>query len=267
MENYITQCLFNFNLKLTEEDKMKYDIMKKLLLIAAVTFIFGSSSALAGEDSPTASASAAFLSEYVWRGYELSKDSMVIQPSMTIGYKGFAFNAWSNLDTDAGGSADLNETDLTTSYDTKAGSFGLGAGYIYYGLAGNDTQEFYVKASYDTLLAPTLIIYKDINSFPGYYINLGLSHSINLTDAIALNLSSGFGYYISQTDSIVEAGTNNRYNGLQDGLISAGLSIPVGKYITVAPALSYSFALSDKAKALLGNSSSMYGGVVFSFSF
>jgi hypothetical protein len=246
---------------------MKTSIMKKLLLVAALTIVFASSNAMAEEESPTASGSAAFLSKYVWRGYELSNDSIVIQPSMTVGYKGFAFNAWSNLDTDAGGSADLNETDLTVSYDTKAGSFGLGAGYIYYGLAGGDTQEFYVKASYDTLLAPTLIIYKDINAFPGYYVSLGLSHSISLTDSIALNLSGGLGYFMSQTDSILEAGTNDKYNGLQDGLVSAGLNIPVGKYITVAPTVSYSFALSDKAKDLLGTSSNMYGGVVLSLSF
>jgi hypothetical protein len=246
---------------------MKYNIMNKLLLIAALTFVFGSSGVLAEEVNPTASGSASFLSKYVWRGYDLSHDSIVIQPSMTIGYKGFAFNAWSNLDTDAGGSANLNETDLTVSYDTKVGSFGLGAGYIYYGLAGDDTQEFYVKASYDTLLAPTFIIYKDVNAFPGYYMNLGLSHSISLTDAVALNLSGSLGYYISQTDSILEAGTNKKYSGLQDGLISAGLSIPIAKYITVAPTVSYSFALSDKAKDLLGTSGSMYGGVILTLSF
>jgi hypothetical protein len=246
---------------------MKFNMMKKLLLVAALTFLFGSSNVMAEDASPTASGSAAFLSKYVWRGYKLSEDSLVIQPSMTIGYKGFAFNAWSNLDTNAGGTADLNETDLTASYDTKVGSVGLGAGYIYYGLAGNDTQEFYVKASYDTLLAPTLIVYKDVNSFPGYYINLGLSQSVSLTDAIALNLSGGAGYYISQTDTILEAGTSKKYNGFQDGLISAGLTIPVAKYVTIAPTVSYSFALSNKAKSLLGTSSNIFGGVIVTFAF
>jgi len=42
---------------------------------------------------------AAVMSQYVWRGYELSRNSIVIQPSMTVGYKGFSVNLWGNLDT------------------------------------------------------------------------------------------------------------------------------------------------------------------------
>jgi uncharacterized protein (TIGR02001 family) len=240
---------------------MRSNIIKKLLLVAALTVVFGNANAMAQEATPTASGSAAFLSKYVWRGYELSDDNLVIQPSMTIGYKGFAFNAWSNLDAGAEGGADLNETDLTVSYDTKVGAFGLGAGYIYYGLVGDDTQEFYAKASYDTLLAPTLIVYKDFKAFPGYYMNLGLSHSISLSDAMALNLSGSIGYYI-QTESAGE-----KFSGFQDGLVSAALSIPVAKYVTVAPTVSYSFSLTDKAKDLLGTSGNMYGGVVLTFAF
>ena len=49
---------------------------------------------------PSADASVAFLSKYVWRGFELSDDSIVIQPSMTVAYKGFGMNLWGNLDTD-----------------------------------------------------------------------------------------------------------------------------------------------------------------------
>ena len=51
------------------------------------------------EDRPELSADAAFMSQYVWRGYGLSKDSLVIQPSVTAGFKGFALNLWGNLDT------------------------------------------------------------------------------------------------------------------------------------------------------------------------
>ena len=38
---------------------------------------------MVGEDRPTLSADVAFLSQYVWRGYGYSKDSLVIQPSVT----------------------------------------------------------------------------------------------------------------------------------------------------------------------------------------
>jgi hypothetical protein len=111
-------------------------------------------------------------------------------------------------------------------------------------------------------------MFKDISSLPGYYFNLGLSHSFSLTDAIVLNLSGAFGYYISNNDSIVEIGTNDKYDGLQDGLLSASLSIPVRKYITISPTLSYAFAISDKAENSLGISNgNIFGGAVLSFAF
>jgi hypothetical protein len=82
-------------------------------------------------------------SQYIWRGYELSRNSVVIQPSATIGYKGFSANVWGNLDTRpyyAGSisvksySSALTETDITLAYNKTMGLFNLGAGYIYYRL-------------------------------------------------------------------------------------------------------------------------------------
>ncbi len=238
--------------------------------IFTIILFGGALNSWAEEESPAASGSVAALSKYMWRGYELSDESIVVQPSMTFAYKGFAFNTWGNLDTDPEeGGAALNETDLTFSYDTSRGHLGLGAGFIYYGLdSADDSQEFYLKASYATLLTPTLMIYKDIKSFPGYYINLGLSHSLSLTDSIALSLSGGFGYYISNDDDVLEEGTDDKYRGLQDGLLSASLSIPVSKYFTLSPNVSYSFPLSDKAEKSLGlTSGELFGGVVLSFAF
>ena len=241
-----------------------------IFFIIILTIFAGAFHSWAEEEAPAASGSMSFLSKYMWRGYELSDESIVVQPSMTFAYKGFAFNTWGNLDTDPEDSgAALNETDLTVSYDTGKGPFGLGAGFIYYGLdSADDTQEFYLKASYDTLLAPTLIMYKDIKSFPGYYFSLGLSRSISLTDAIALSLSGAFGYYISNDDDVVEAGTDDKYSGLQDGLLAASLSIPVSKYFTLSPTVSYAFPLSDRAEESLGISGGeVFGGIVLSFAF
>jgi uncharacterized protein (TIGR02001 family) len=248
---------------------MKKTISRIIVLTAVLISALSCQVAFAEEAAPTASGSVAFLSKYMWRGYELSDNNLVIQPSLTLAYKGFAINSWSNLDTDVDKKAMWTETDLTLSYDTKIGPVGLGGGYIYYGLSdADDTQEFYLKASYDTLLTPTLIVYKDVDSFPGYYLNLGLSRSISLPQDMSLGLAGGFGYYISTTDSIVEAGTNKKYNGLQDGLLSATLNIPVSKYITVAPSVSYAFALSNKAKDSLGiTSGKMFGGVTLSIAF
>ena len=247
---------------------MNHSIMNKIFLITALVLVFGTLNAWAEEEGPTASTDVGVFTKYIWRGYKLNNDSIVIQPSLTLGYKGISLNGWANIDTDSNAKNAWNENDMTLSYGTNIGPVSLGGGYIYYNLKGaDDTQEVYVTVGYDKFLSPTLTIYRDIDSLPGYYFNFGLSHSINVTEEISLDLSGGLGYYISCNESIVEIGTNKKYNGPQDGLLSAKLTIPFNKHITVSPSISYSFALSDKAEDMLGISDNMFGGVVFSFAF
>jgi hypothetical protein len=113
-------------------------------LIASGIFI---GNVFAEEEKPTGDVTVGAFSQYIWRGQELSQDSIVIQPSMTIGYKGFSVNLWGNFDSDyyAKESADWNETDLTLRYTKTIGNFGLSAGYIYYSLDGlDDSQEVFM---------------------------------------------------------------------------------------------------------------------------
>ena len=117
------------------------------------------------EDKPTADFSTGIYSQYVWRGFALSDSSVVIQPSMSVAYKGFGVNFWGNLDTDEVGtdSKNWNETDLTISYEGSINKIGYGFGWIYYNVDGADeTEEVYASISVDTLLAPTLTFYNDI---------------------------------------------------------------------------------------------------------
>jgi hypothetical protein len=237
-------------------------------------------------ERPTLSADVAFLSQYVWRGYGLSKDSLVIQPSATAGYKGFSLNLWGNFDTDvyAGpnkGKSKWNETDLTFSYERNFGPVGVGAGYIYYYYPVDiieDTQEFYLSVGGDVALAPTLTVYWDVDEYPGWYFNLGVSHSFDLPHEITLDLAGSVGYYISKNDSIVDYdhnlnSTTNRYNNFQDGLLSIGLSIPFWKYFTAVPLLAYSFPLCNVAGNMLraisisNDASHLFGGVTLSMVF
>lgn len=122
-------------------------------------------------------------SQYIWRGWEFSKDSVVIQPSVTVGYKGFSLNLWGNLDTDQYdiGKAKWNETDITISCNMTLGPIELGAGYIYYAMTEyEDTQEFYLSVGADTILSPTFTVYWDITSLSTWYLNLRISHSFSL---------------------------------------------------------------------------------------
>src|SRR5208283_2955535 len=47
----------------------------------------------------TGSAAMSVLNHYIFRGYELSSKSVVLQPSLTLNYSGFSANLWSNIDS------------------------------------------------------------------------------------------------------------------------------------------------------------------------
>lgn len=231
------------------------------------------------EAAPTASADIAFMSQYIWRGYELSKDSLVIQPSVTVGYMGFSLNLWGNIDTDVYGDdrseAQWNETDLTFGYERTVGPVNLGAGYIYYALdALDDSQELYASAGLDIFLSPTLTVYREIAHVPAWYLKLGISHSFELPRDITLDLGASAGYYFSDDDDFSEAGNpNEKYRSLHDGLVSVGFTIPLGKTFSCVPMVAYSFPLSSEADDLLTDASYsddsdfFFGGVTFSMAF
>ena len=77
---------------------MKKGIMITIVFIGLLTIALGAAPLWAEEEVPTASADIAILSDYIWRGYAFSNDSIVIQPSATVCYKGFGFNLWGNLE-------------------------------------------------------------------------------------------------------------------------------------------------------------------------
>ena len=243
---------------------MKNWVTKQTVVVGALIAIFGSVHAWAEEAGPEALASIALLSKYVWRGFELSGNGIVIQPSAAVSYRGLDLNLWGNLDTNyMTDDAEFSETDMTLSYAMGLGPVALDAGYIYYALDGSDSGEIYVGAGLDTFLSPSLSIYRDIDAFPGWYMNLGVSHSVRLAGGVTLDLAASVGYMdVDDTD----------YQEWHDGLISAGLTIPLDEYATLSPTIAYSFGLSEKADAAFetgpsAESSFVLGGVTLSIAF
>jgi len=265
-------------------------------------------------EKPTGEAAVAVMSQYFWRGYELSRNSIVVQPAMTVAYKGFSTNIWGNLDTRAyyagtqegktyGGT--WNETDFTLSYTKTLGLFNLGAGYIYYALGAlnpdgfkrADAQEIFASVGLNTLLSPTLTVYKEIDHYRNMYYLLGVSHVFELNKAVSLKLSAtgsylqsgyadaalfnaGAGYGGYPKFDGMSAATNEKFSNFHDGNVTVSLPIKATKYITITPTISYIFPLSDDAKyemkgqGIKGtaspgdrDSSFIYGGLAASFSF
>jgi len=226
----------------------------------------------------TANLNVSFYSQYIWRGYALSRDSLVIFPTMTIGYKGFAVNLWADLDTRFTGTQDkefkLQETDVTVSYSNSIAPLKLNysLGWILYDFqptTGNadqtisDTknQELYLTLGLETILKPTFSVYEEIELGHAWYFQLGVSHSLALYKDWSLDLAGTVSYLNNKS--------SKDFSDFHDGNISAGLKIPLNKYLSIKPNLQYSFPLSAAATRDIdansyGNKHNfVYGGLIF----
>jgi len=242
---------------------------KRLCYVFLVVFMAITSHAYANEESQlSGNASVSFLNRYIFRGYEIGSNSAIIQPFIGILYKGFSASVWGNIDTsehatqsfipDKEGHKSFNETDLTLSYTWTINKLNLGLGYTYYALKYNsppgDTEEVFLSAAYDTILKPTLCVYRDITSYPGTYVSLLLSHSVNLNKEITLDISGSLGYFSGSDDywrtyeSQTNRYTGKKYSTLHDGMIKIGLTFPIVQKISMQPFLQYWFPLSADAK-------------------
>lgn len=266
---------------------MKKNAVAAISLVLILIFV-SILPAVAEDEKPTADLSVSVLSAYIWRGQELSKDSAVVQPSMTVGYKGFSANIWGNLDTDpysttagVNDPSKWNETDLTLSYARSFGILNAEGGYIYYGLDGaKDSEEVFLTLGIDTLLSPSLTVYRDIRSYPHWYFLLGISHSFEITEKVSLELSATASYLKSEdSDDYPEinsrgASTDKKFDNFHDGVISASFPVSLTEYISVAPVVSCAFPLSGDAgdemkyRSKNGNDDVfVYGGLTLSMAF
>lgn len=252
------------------------------------------------EDKLTGEVAASVLSAYIWRGQEMTRDSVAIEPSFTANYKGFTATLWGNLDTrpyaagDGKHSSTWSETDFILSYAHEFGPVKAGVGYIYYGLAGMtpngvdllDAQELFVSLGLNTILAPTLTVYKEIDHYHQWYATLGVSHTFALHERVGLRLAATASYLKSEdattypkfdSDSLA---TTDKFNNFHDGVVTISLPVAVTGNLTIAPTASYVFPLSDDAKyemrarGLKGTANPsdrdsyyLYGGVTLSLTF
>ncbi len=308
----------NKNKSKGEAETMKRNLMTiiTIILLALMLASFTMMAWAAEEPKPaekkqeeakvTGEIAASVLSAYIWRGQEMTRHSAVIQPSLTASYKGFTANLWGNLDTSPYSAAGQNyssqhtETDMTLSYSRKFGMVQAGAGYIYYALAAPysggidplDAQEIFVSLGLDTILAPTLTVYKEIDHYHQWYATLGISHTFALHEKIGLKMAATASYLKSEDATISAdairypkfdgdaAPTADKFNNFHDGTLLIALPFAVTKNITVTPLMTYVFPLSQDAKyemrgrGLQGaavasdkDSSFLYGGVTLSFTF
>ena len=254
--------------------------MKKITIwsVLTLTLLLGNGlSQGAEEPKVSGSAGVGVFNKYVYRGYELSNKSVVLQPCLGITYKSFSASFWSNIDSDEHstqsftpdrpGRKSFNETDLTLSYTRNIGKIGLTGGYIYYGTKYTaETEELYMSVSYDTIAKPTLSIYRDIAEYPGTYVNLSLAQSWKVYQEITLDVGASAGYfagdggYWKTYESSSGDYTGKKYRAFHDGSVKTSLTVPLGKNAAIQPVVTYWFPLSDKAKRTVDGNSYNHNG-------
>ncbi len=255
--------------------------MKKLWGVLLV-FVFSFSCGWAAE-RPQADYTVDVLSQYVWRGFALSDDSVVIEPSMTVSYLGFYINFWGNYDTDqdTNGEAKWNETDFTFGYTYEGLPLGLSldVGGIYYALDGTkDSFEIFASLSGTcpkTGITLSTTVYREISHYPGWWISIAGGRDFKLPYAqSSLNISLE-AMYLSSDDqgAYPDPDDNDEFSDWLYLKLGAEVEIPLGEYFSLTPKIYYSFSLTDDADDLIqriswdNNHDHFYGGISLSFSF
>ena len=252
------------------------DMRKRLSLIGLMFFSTAAlTAALSAQTVPTGvtgSASLGTLNRYIFRGYRLGRDSFVLEPAMSVTYRGFSATFWGNIDLkekdtacfapDRPGRKSFNETDLTLSYARSLGKFGLTAGFIYYGTKYTaETQELYIGASLDVPGKPALTIYRDIDAYAGTYFLLTLAHSLALKRGMTLDLGASAAYFAGSADYwrtyLPSAGSyvGERYKAFHDGMVKAGITFPLARNLGLQTLAQFYFPLSAAARRTIAGHS------------
>ncbi|MCB0351986.1 MAG: hypothetical protein KDD64_00625 [Bdellovibrionales bacterium] len=163
--------------------------MKAKLILALLLSLFVSLGSTAAEEkSWSVDTSVGFFSDYMFRGFNLY-DGLSIQPTIGASYSfgddlgSLGGTWWAHLpgEGDENGNSDDSEFDYTLSYDNSFGPFGVSTGFIWYTYPDssvNATTEYYVSVAYDSVLNPTVSVYKDFDEFDSEYYELAFSETL-----------------------------------------------------------------------------------------
>lgn len=210
------------------------------------------------------SASQDFYSKYVWRGMLLDDDA-VTQTDLSISGYGLTIGYWGSTDMESNDDLESEEQDFYIDYTYEFEKISLSVGYTHYDFPDADaySDEAYVGLSIDSFLSPSLTVYYDFGDTDngggeGTYVSLGIGHSFDLADYVALDLGAALGY----NDELFIEG-----EGFDLGL-SAGFTFTLTEDLTVSPSVNYSLPFGDLKDEADGNQDDeFFAGISFGYSF
>ena len=173
-------------------------VLALVALLATAGNAIAQSSEAAEEESKaklSVSYDVLFASKYLFQGIDYSDSRGVAQPSFSLGWRDFTFNAWGNFQPDLDV---LNEIDLTLKYTRALKGFSVSPGYMALRYPNRDwdpSQEVFVDLAATAPLNPTLSVHYDFDAGKGTYSTLGISHEVKAPFTLGVNLFHQNQYY------------------------------------------------------------------------
>ena len=247
----------------------------KLRVVLLFTALLGLSVAPALALDVAGSASLGVFDKYLWRGIDLSDSTEVVQGAAEVSTSGFTLTVWGNAQLEDDGAYDggeINEVDVTLDYSVDvADLLSLSAGNITYILKDiPDTNEAYLGATLNTLLAPTFTVYWDWDQAKenGLFYTAAISHTfepcahaaVNLGALVSYNDKNDYNVYYYDAATAAE----KSYSDWHNFELSAATEIKAGEQLTITPSLLYSTPISNEAKRAID--SEWLAGVTLTYS-
>lgn len=201
--------------------------MKRIFSLVLFSILFFSSYA---SDKVTMKLDADFVSAYIWRGLELAKFS--VQPSLTLGYKGFSLKGWGSVGTK---SSDIQEFDFGLSYQNERWS----AGITDYYSKGNH-GFFHFKAHHTNHVLGADVSYNfgifSLAWFTNIAGNDGVDNNGNRAYSSYLSLSVPFRIAGLKCESSIGATpwATNYYNNGANGFEVTDITLVVHKIVKIS---------------------------------
>ncbi len=250
---------------------MKKMVTVGIVLIVATLFASSAFAAIEVEGD----AYVGYYDKYLWRGFDLSGGTPVVQGGVDLSAKGFTLSYWTNIQTkddflfddptapiDAG---NATETDIILDYSFNPTELiGVSVGTIWYALDGaDDTKEAYLGVSLDTILEPAVTIYYDYDQADenALFYTVSVGHSVDVTE----NASVSLGALVSYNDeSDYAVGLYSDWHNLE---LSVAADYAVTDQISVSPSFIYSEPISDDAEDIGGIDDEIMFGVSVALTF
>jgi len=226
--------------------------MKKMmvLMLAAMTLLAAAAPALA-LGPVDLDAELGVFSKYVWRGMIVTNDP-VIQPALAANFLGIGLGFWGNIDSsDVNGTEwKFNEIDWDLSYSLPLPIVDLDFGFIYYTFPNTevkDTVEGFISAKANVLLSPRLSFYGDFKEIDGTYWSLGITHGIEISPTLNLDLSADLGI---GSANYVKGYFGTESDSATDYALTAELPWKPVPLLTITPSAAYTSLLGDAKEAV-----------------